>query len=86
MSRTLVSPNPGDVVHLDSAASVQFAGGRALTAEVIGVSHVSRYRDWVWLEVLVLHPPAPAGETVREVFVQRAAVCPGRSLPGVNGY
>jgi hypothetical protein len=74
-------PESGAVLHLDRAASVQFAGARAITVEVLRVLPRPLFEGWVWLEVRVLDPPVPAAEVRREVFVQRAAIAPPPAPP-----
>jgi hypothetical protein len=64
------SPRPGDVVRLDAAASVQFGGASARTVRVLEVHDWPTCVGWVWLRVRVLHPAAPVGSRVRDVFVQ----------------
>jgi hypothetical protein len=63
----------GDVVRIGRAASVQFAGDRALTMRVMTVPDVPTYHGWMWLAGYVLDE---RGQAVgkREVFVQRAGV------------
>jgi hypothetical protein len=77
---------PGDLLHLDGFASVQFAGVRAITAEVVRVLCRPLFDDWLWLEVVVRHPPVPEAEAHREVFVQRRAVPPAQPRPVDAGY
>jgi hypothetical protein len=74
-------PEVGDVLHLDGAASVQFAGARAITAEVLRVLCRPTFDGWLWLEVRVLHPPVAAGEVRREVFIQRCSLPDGGARP-----
>jgi len=65
-----VMPQPGEVVHVDGEASVQFMGERALTFRVIRVDGRSTYDGWVWLEGYVLGPNGVAIQR-RRIFVRR---------------
>lgn len=42
-------PRPGDLLRIDEAASVQFAGAAALTLRVISVDERPTYEGWIWL-------------------------------------
>jgi len=66
-------PVPGNVLHLNAAASVQFAGNRALTLRVIRVHDWPTYHGWMWLDGYVLDRQGKATER-RSVFVQVAGV------------
>jgi hypothetical protein len=63
-------PQPGDVLHVGGAASVQFQGDRALTFRVIRVDPRSTYDGWLWLDGYVLGPTGDAIER-RVIFVRR---------------
>ncbi len=69
------------MLRLDRAASVQFDGERGITAEVLRVLRRSVFRDWLWLRVRVLDPPARPGEAVRDVFIRRAGVSDASGSP-----
>ncbi|GAA2679813.1 hypothetical protein [Actinoplanes palleronii] len=62
-------PRAGDVLHVGGAASVQFAGERALTFRVIRVDPRRTYDGWLWIDGYVL---GPSGEAVdrRVIFVR----------------
>nr|MDT0657260.1 hypothetical protein [Micromonospora sp. DSM 115978] len=66
-------PEPGDVVIVGAAASVQFAGGRGFLFRVIRVDGQRTYRGWVWLAGFVINRDGVALEK-REIFVQRAGL------------
>jgi len=69
------TPRPGQVVVLDRAASVQFAGDRGLTAAILQVNDWSTTEGWMWLTVAVLDPPAARERAaVRTVFVRPAGL------------
>ena len=70
-------PRPGDVLRLDSAASVQFGGNRALIFRVISLDERPTYAGWVWLHGYELDA-AGAAVARREVFVQVAGLRPVR--------
>jgi hypothetical protein len=63
-------PQPGDVLYVGSAASVQFQGDRALTFRVIRVDPRRTYEGWLWLDGYVLGPAGDAIER-RVIFVRR---------------
>jgi hypothetical protein len=63
-------PRPGDVVHVDGDASVQFQGDRSMTFRVIRVDPRSTYDGWLWLEGFVLGPEGNAVQR-RRIFVRR---------------
>jgi hypothetical protein len=50
-----VPPSPGDLLIVDSRASVQFGGDRALTFRVVSVSGQPTYQGWIWLTGYVRH-------------------------------
>ncbi|GIJ30506.1 hypothetical protein Vqi01_56680 [Micromonospora qiuiae] len=68
-----MDPTPGDVLHVDAAASVQFSGNRSLTFRVIKVGDRPTYDGWVWLTGYVLDRTGNAVAR-REIFVQRAGL------------
>lgn len=63
-------PQPGDVLYVGGAASVQFEGERSLTFRVIRVDQRLTYAGWLWIDGYVL---GPTGEAVsrRVIFVRR---------------
>jgi hypothetical protein len=63
-------PRAGDVFYVGGAASVQFAGSRALMFRVIRVDPRVTYDGWLWLEGYVLGPSGDAIER-RLIFVRR---------------
>jgi hypothetical protein len=72
-----MSPRLGQVVVLDAAASVQFAGDRGLTVRILQADDRFQYEDWVWLTVSVLGPRAARRSApVRTVFVRRSGLRP----------
>ncbi len=75
-------PRPGDLLIVDRAASVQFAGARALRLRVVSVCDRPTYDGWVWLTGYVLDRRGEATAR-REVFVRlaglRAASAPSPS-------
>jgi hypothetical protein len=86
-------PQTGDLVKIGAAASVQFAGDRALLMRVTSVNKKPTYQGWVWLTGYVLND---AGEATakREVFVQMAGLrterpghlpTPRRAMPDAVG-
>jgi hypothetical protein len=68
----------GAVLFVGSEASVQFAGGSAITVRVIRVDRRPTYVGWAWLEVYVLDIHGDAVER-RQIFVQTAGLRPVRS-------
>ncbi|MEH0934794.1 hypothetical protein [Micromonospora psammae] len=76
-----VRPSPGDLLTIDGRASVQFAGGRALTFRVVSVADQPTYHGWIWLTGYVLNRAGRATAR-REVYVQLAGL--GRA-PGGQG-
>jgi hypothetical protein len=76
-------PEPGDVLLVGTAASVQFSGDRAVVLRVISVSRKPTYDGWCWLTGYVLDRRGQAVDK-REIFVQLAGlrpVPPPRSRP-----
>ena len=63
-------PQPGDVLQVGGAASVQFQGDRALTFRVIRVDPRRTYDGWLWIDGYVLGPTGDAIER-RVIFVRR---------------
>ncbi|BCY15553.1 hypothetical protein [Actinoplanes sp. L3-i22] len=63
-------PRAGDVLHVGGAASVQFAGDRALTFRVIRVDSRLTYSGWLWIDGYALGPSGDATER-RLIFVRR---------------
>ncbi|MBM0256307.1 hypothetical protein [Micromonospora sp. 4G55] len=83
-------PSPGDLLIIDSRASVQFAGDRALTLRVVSVSDQPTYHGWIWLTGYVLNRRGEA-TAKREVYVQFGGLRPApvpvpvverRAVPG----
>jgi hypothetical protein len=66
---------PGEVLHVDGDASVQFEGERSLRFRVIRVDPRVTYDGWIWLEGYVL---GPAGHPLqrRRIFVRRDGLRP----------
>ncbi|MGW4463032.1 hypothetical protein [Micromonospora sp. NPDC004704] len=62
-------PEPGDVLRIGAAASVQFGGASAIVFRVTVVSKQPTYDGWVWLHGYVLDRKGEATEK-REIFVQ----------------
>ena len=62
-------PQPGDVLSVGGAASVQFEGDRALTFRVIRVDPRRTYDGWLWIDGYVLGPNGDAIER-RVIFVR----------------
>ncbi|GAA0562939.1 hypothetical protein GCM10010172_52800 [Paractinoplanes ferrugineus] len=63
-------PQPGDVLCVGGAASVQFQGDRALTFRVIRVDPRITYDGWLWIDGYVLGPNGDALQR-RVIFVKR---------------
>jgi hypothetical protein len=63
-------PQPGDVLYVGGAASVQFQGDRALVLRVIRVDPQMTYAGWLWIDGYVLGPNGDAIER-RVIFVRR---------------
>src|SRR5437868_3434692 len=59
-------PKPGDVVRLESAASVQFSGDRAITLRVISVVNPPERAEFTWVHGYELDSSGEARER-REV-------------------
>jgi hypothetical protein len=70
-----MKPGPGDVFFVSHAASVQFAGDRAINVRVIRVDPRVTYVGYAWLDVYVLDPAHCAVER-RSIFVQVAGLLP----------
>jgi hypothetical protein len=68
-------PQPGDVLYVSGAASVQFDGERALTFRVIRVDSRRTYDGWLWIDGYVLGPRGDAVER-RVIFVRHAGLRP----------
>ncbi|MFF5174656.1 hypothetical protein ACFY3U_18740 [Micromonospora sp. NPDC000089] len=68
-------PSPGDLLVVDGAASVQFAGDRALRLSVVSVSPDEPYPGWLWITGYVLDRRDRA-TTKREVYVRLAGLRP----------
>ncbi|WP_329009469.1 hypothetical protein OG271_25045 [Micromonospora rifamycinica] len=66
-------PRPGDLLVVDRAASVQFAGERALRLRVVSVCDRPTYDGWLWLTGYVLDRRGEA-TAKREVFAQLAGL------------
>ncbi|GIJ23050.1 hypothetical protein [Micromonospora lutea] len=66
-------PAPGDLLRIDGRASVQFAGGRALTLRVVSVSDRHAYDGWIWLTGYVIDRRGDA-TAKREIYVQLAGI------------
>lgn len=64
---------PGDLVGIGRAASVQFAGDRALRMRVVSIDEKPTYYGWMWITGYVLDDSGRATER-REVYVQRDGV------------
>ncbi|WP_243710310.1 hypothetical protein [Micromonospora sp. KC213] len=62
-------PSPGDLLIVDGAASVQFAGDRALRMRVVSVGADEPYPGWLWLTGYVLDRRDQA-VAKREIYVQ----------------
>jgi hypothetical protein len=62
-------PQPGDVLIVGGAASVQFEGERALTFRVIRVDPRLTYAGWLWIDGYVLGRNGEAVER-RVIFVR----------------
>ncbi|WP_123602797.1 hypothetical protein [Micromonospora sp. Llam0] len=69
-STSTPAPEPGDVLLIGAAASVQFAGDRGFRFRVVAVDKRWTYAGWVWLGGYVLDRDGAAVER-REIFVQR---------------
>lgn len=73
-------PEPGDLLLVGAAASVQFGGDRALVVRVISVSDKPTYDGWAWLTAYVLDQHGQAVDK-REIFVQLAGRRPTSLAP-----
>ncbi|MEU4242988.1 hypothetical protein [Actinoplanes sp. NPDC026619] len=76
MTETL--PQPGDVLYVGGAASVQFEGSRSLTFRVIRVDPRHTYDGWLWIDGYVLGPGGEATER-RVIFVRQDGLRKRRS-------
>lgn len=76
--------SPGDIVRLERAASVQFAGNRATDFRIIREQEWSTYDGWVWLDGYQLNQAGNAVER-RSVFVMRAGVTVVDASPAQSG-
>ena len=70
-----VTLQPGDVLHVDGDASVQFQGARSFRFRLIRVDPRSTYDGWIWLEGYVLGPAGNALQR-RRIFVRRDGLRP----------
>ncbi|SCF09603.1 hypothetical protein GA0070607_5490 [Micromonospora coriariae] len=79
-------PSPGDLLVIDSRASVQFSGDRALIFRAVSVCDRPTYEGWVWLTGYVINRRGDA-TAKREVFVQLAGLRPitAPTLPSRRG-
>ncbi|MEV4120790.1 hypothetical protein [Micromonospora sp. NPDC049645] len=75
--------NPGDLLLIGEACSVQFAGDRALRLRLVSVDPRPTYHGWVWLTAYVLNDKGLAVDK-REVFVQQAGVRVLRAAPALT--
>ncbi|SCG45864.1 hypothetical protein [Micromonospora halophytica] len=66
-------PFPGDLLIVDGAASVQFAGDRALRVRVVSVDADEPYPGWLWLTGYVLNRRDRA-TAKREIYVRLAGL------------
>lgn len=71
-------PRTGDVVHVATAASVQFAGNRAMNFRVIRIDSRITYDGWIWLDGYQLDAQGNAVSR-RTIFVQIAGLKPAGS-------
>ncbi|RKR88118.1 hypothetical protein BDK92_2425 [Micromonospora pisi] len=67
-SRPARRPEPGDLVVVGKAASVQFGGEQGFTFRITAVDKRLTYPGWVWLTGYVLDAKGEA-VTRREIFV-----------------
>ncbi|GLY08611.1 hypothetical protein [Actinoplanes sp. NBRC 101535] len=74
-------PRSGDVLVVDSQASVQFAGSRQLVFRVIFVRKWTTYDGWLWLHGYVLDGAGNACER-REIFVRHEGLRLLQPRPG----
>jgi hypothetical protein len=83
-------PKPGDVLLVDEAASVQFAGNNRLLFRVTRVHDWTTYHGWLWLSGYALDRQGAATEQ-RQIWVQVAGLKraqlppPARRGPGGSG-
>ncbi len=70
-----VTLQPGEVLHVDGQASVQFQGERSLRFRLIRVDPRVTYDGWIWLEGYVLGPAGNALQR-RRIFVRRDGLRP----------
>ncbi|GAB2923050.1 hypothetical protein GCM10027280_07670 [Micromonospora polyrhachis] len=78
-----MTPEPGDVLRIDGAASVQFRGECALVFRVISVCKKDTYRGWAWITGYVLDQAGLAVEK-REIFVMKSGLRPVASKPAAK--
>ncbi|MGW5560685.1 hypothetical protein ACWER9_26105 [Micromonospora sp. NPDC003944] len=71
---------PGDLLMIGEACSVQFAGDRALRLRLVSVDPRPTYHGWVWLTGYVINDKGLAIDK-REVFVQQAGIRVLRAAP-----
>ncbi len=74
----MVLPRSGDVIHITSAASVQFA--KPMLFRVIRVHDWPTYEGWVWLDGYELNTAGDAVER-RSIFVQIGGIRPVGKAP-----
>ncbi|WP_405430472.1 hypothetical protein [Micromonospora sp. NBC_00617] len=65
--------NPGDLLVIGPACSVQFTGDRILRVRLVSIGVVDPYHDWLWLTGYVLDVKGNA-IAKRELYVQRAGI------------
>lgn len=70
-----MTPQPGDVVAVGRAASVQFDNGRGFDFRIIRVDDRQTYVGYVWLDGYQLDQRGDAVER-RSIFVQVAGLQP----------
>ncbi|PRY19980.1 hypothetical protein [Pseudosporangium ferrugineum] len=75
-------PQPGDVLNIGHAASVQFAGSSRLVFRVISISQRPTYVGWAWLTGYALDDAGAAIER-REIFVCLAGLRLNKPSSGV---
>ena len=78
-------PRAGDVVRVDGAASVQFAGPRAWWIQVTSVSQKPTYHGWCWLTGYALDQTTGEAVEKREIFVQVEGLRPVPVRAAVTG-
>ncbi|MFY1670909.1 hypothetical protein ACN27G_13210 [Plantactinospora sp. WMMB334] len=82
-------PRPGEVVRVDGAASVQFAGRRGIWFRIISVSRKPTYHGWCWCTGYVLDATSGQATGKREIFVQVAGLrlaAPGTPVAAVERH